>query len=398
MTLTINRELIMKTRNILFIGALATVIACSKNEDTKTSAVSNVIEFEVSTDDITTKGEVATTEKVYNDNYKKTFSLSAVTTSQHTESGDIIIPGVEIDGTNDFNALLEQLTGQHREHVDAAKYYFHDSEVFHNGHWYLDKDPKTDKYPTWPAGDRLSFWVVGHMNSLDDNSMSVHFYALSYSDMTMYGGDGYGLAFGINIAAPDKNKCALNQKDLLLAFDPSKSMADGKVKLHFKHVLSGIRFVLGDIPQEWTVSDIKIGNVLSTKYCVYWSAYEWFNWRDWWESEDSQEVIKAKEAPFIQEYCQNYLVDGSYEYNEENMTFWMVPQENRTAKMTVKFVNKNDSTLTREFALNVPITWESGHLYRYRINYDGKDMTDIVLGDVNVEDYTPGTTPEIVFD
>lgn len=393
MTLTINRELIMKTRNILFIGALATVIACSKNEDTKTSAASNVIEFEVTTDDITTKGEVATTEKVYNDNYTKTFSLSAVTTSQHTESGGIIVPeSVVIDGTNEFNALLEQLTGQHREHVDAAKYYFHDSEVYHDGHWYLDGAP------IWPKGDKLSFWVVGHLGYKQDTKMAVHFYAQAYSNMEpLYGFEAYGLLFGIHIAIPDKNDCARNQKDLLLAFDPNKSMADGKVKLHFKHVLSGVRFVLGDIPQDWTVSDIKIGNVLSTRQCVYFST-DYYDWLNWWESEDSQEVIKAKEAPFIQEYSQNYLKDGSYEYNEENMTFWMIPQGNRTAKMTVKFVNKNDSTLTREFALNVPITWESGHLYRYRINYDGKDMTDIVLGDVNVEDYTPGTTPEVVFD
>lgn len=392
MTLTINRELIMKTRNILFIGALATVIACSKNEDTKTSAASDVIEFEVSTDEIMTKGEVATTEKVYNDNYTKTFSLSAVKTSQHTESGDIIIPGVVIDGTNDFNALLEQLTGQHREHVDAAEYYFHDSEVFHNGHWYLDGAP------IWPKdGDRLSFWVVGHFGTNTDINMAAHFYAQAYSNMEIYGGYGYGLLFGINIAVPEKNNCACDQQDLLLAFDPNKSMEDGKVKLHFKHVLSGVRFVLGDIPQEWSVSDIKIGNVLSTRQCVYFN-FDNFDWLNWWESGDTPEVIQSKEAPFIQEYSQNYLIDGSYEYNEENMTFWMVPQKDRSARMTVKFVNKNDSTLTREFALNVPITWESGHLYRYRINYDGKDNTDIVLGDVNVEDYTPGTTPEVVFD
>ncbi|MCQ2136248.1 MAG: fimbrillin family protein [Bacteroidales bacterium] len=385
----------MKTRNILFIGALATVIACSKNEDTKTSAASNVIEFEVSTDEITTKGEVVTTQKVYNDNYTKTFSLSAVKTSIHTDAGGIIVPeSVLIEETNEFHDLLEKITGQKSTHEETAEYYFHGSEVFHNGHWYLDGKP------TWPDGDKLSFWAVGHMIPQQGKNTSVQFYAQAYSNMKpLYGFEAYGLLFGIHIAIPDKNDCAQNQTDLLLAFDPNKSMADGKVKLHFKHVLSGVRFVLGDIPQDWAVSDIKIGNVLSTRQCVYFNI-DWFDWRNCWTKEnyDTEETLKAKEAPFIQEYSQNYLKDGSYEYNEENMTFWMVPQEDRSAKMTVKFVNKNDSSMTREFALNVPITWESGHLYRYRINYDGKDMTNIVLGDVNVEDYTPGTTPEVVFD
>lgn len=192
----------------------------------------------------------------------------------------------------------------------------------------------------------------------------------------------YSLPFTYSLPTPNMTSDAVNQQDLLFAFNLERH-TDGDhrdyVNIHFYHALSWIKFMVDkddgfDVSLE--IANIGLTDICTTASCLFkpgeaekQGKFEWNN-----------HSAKARVG-------QGYTIAGDFEHPKNNLgvtltsryvtsdskAFMLIPQTTDSeAKVAITFKRDDDSTIERFADLDVQ-TWQPGTSYTYKIHATSLD-------------------------
>lgn len=246
-------------------------------------------------------------------------------------------------------------------HSTMGVYGYYGTTDWDNSGYNFFEDLECDASSSWSTG--LQYPAIGS---------KFHFCAYA-----PYGADGLSISTttGEAIGTYTVPSDVANQNDLVIASSESSS-TDGTIPLSFQHVLTGIRFVIGDTLTVGTIKSISLKNIYSSGIVSLETGV--------WSSVSTQ-------VTFSQTLDKGIGTSGD-EITTASQTFMMIPQT-LPSDATIEVVYANvlgiESTLT--FPLSGTV-WESGTIVTYNVSH-------VVLPDGTSTDYVPIETDIVtIFD
>lgn len=268
---------------------------------------------------------------------------------------------------------------------------WHDNESDHEASDYdftdtASKDSKgwgfvnSDHY--WLNGVNIHFWSFSPVgNDLDTPAEGL----LSITPPSA-GENSISFSYALPTTSPGSD--ASNQKDIVLAgnsetrtfngsgaLSSSSSRNDNNVDIHFYHPLSEICFAVSPTDGSFYIADlgiqsITIKNVSGSGDCMFTipSTFEWSNLgnADQQYSQNYNAFFDSKPSGWTSGTFKDTGANTQTIYVCDN-SYFMIPQTLSGAVLSVTFVKKDGTTITKEKTLDDD-TWESGKYYKYKLS------------------------------
>lgn len=314
--------------------------------------------------------------KVASDSLWKPVSNKAGMSSRATETSFLGMIGedslyismiVEDNDTPIFPEKEDTLVSRGKAYADNEFTSFQMKAWLDNGDSFINqevtRDPSTKtctyspvKY--WPENNKVHFLGYAWNKDIENFSLQLE--------------DDGDASFSYTLPSPitigdDAYKDAINQPDLIMAYNPDKSKmaVNQALDLKFKHALSAVVFKIGEVPANVTITKVEFSDVYGSGTCtLHITEGAEFTWKQ------SDEAVKQT---YTQTFDQSAANGTSISETNKETCFMMIPQKfGDNAEITIYFkVQDRPYTLERTLKSIVgssPAIWEPNKKYTYTIS------------------------------